>query len=265
MYRRSCALAVSALLLPALTACGNNSSSGETVETSASPTRVELAGASVRTMAAGSARFTLAVSGSVAGMSIGSQEQGTVSFKRRIAHLYRLLPGNGVPQEMIIVAPIVYTNANVVAALSDPSVRPWTRLDTRRLPSARKGVSDDIDHIRTLAYLAEGVVDARRLGPARASSPGVTHIRGLVEPARVVAHVPAEERKAIHEVIASDYIDHSFPADFWLDMHGRVVRVLVVYRTQGGGTIRVAGGFSGFGAKVALKLPPAAEIQDITP
>lgn len=216
-------------------------------------------------MAAGSARFTLAVSGAVAGMSADSQERGSVSFRRRVAHLYRLVPGNGVPQEMILVGPVEYTNANVLSALSDPSVKPWTMLDTRHLPSASKQGPDDIDHVRALAYLADGVVNSRQIEPAMGASTDLTHFRGVVVPSRVVAHVPPQERKAIGEVIAADYADHPFPADFWLDRKGRIVRVVVAYRTKGGGAIRLAGNFSGYGTRVDLKLPPEAEIQDITP
>ena len=66
-------------------------------------------------------------------------------------------------------------------------------------------------------------------------------------------------------VLGADYAARAFPADFWLDRRGRVARVQVVYRTGGGGTIRIAGAFSGFGSKVDLRLPPAAKIQDLTP
>jgi hypothetical protein len=41
--------------------------------------------------------------------------------------------------------------------------------------------------------------------------------------------------------------------------------VLVDYRTARGSRIIVDGGFSDFGSKVDLTVPPAADVQDITP
>ena len=250
----------------AFAACGGSGTGGTTTASRpASDGPAGLAGASARTIAAGSARFRLAVSGDVAGLSTGSEERGTISFGRRIARLYRLVPGNGVPQELVVIDPIVYTNANVVAALSDSAIRPWTRVDTRRLPSAGKEGPDDIDHVRALAYLSDGVADPRRVAPPSGGAPALTHFRGLVEPTRVLAHVPGPERRAMRAVLGADYAARAFPADFWLDRRGRVVRVQVVYRTSGGGRIRIAGAFTGFGSKVDLRLPPAAKIQDLTP
>ena len=63
----------------------------------------------------------------------------------------------------------------------------------------------------------------------------------------------------------NDYLPAPFAADFWLDDAGRVRRVLVDYRTAGGGRIVVDGGFSGVGTKVDLTVPPASDIQNITP
>jgi hypothetical protein len=41
--------------------------------------------------------------------------------------------------------------------------------------------------------------------------------------------------------------------------------VLVDYHTARGGRIVVDGGFSDFGAKIDLTVPPASDMQDITP
>ena len=42
-------------------------------------------------------------------------------------------------------------------------------------------------------------------------------------------------------------------------------RVLVAYRTAGGSRIVVDGGFPDFGTKIDRTVPPAHDVQDITP
>src|SRR5205085_6064250 len=125
---------------------------------SAGPARIGLPTATARTLAGSSARFSFAVSARLAGASIVSHEQGSLSFRVRQAHLYKLVPGGRVPQEVILIGPWEYTNANVEAALNDPSIRPWTKLDSRRLSArARKSQVDELAHLRSLAYLSSGV------------------------------------------------------------------------------------------------------------
>jgi hypothetical protein len=220
----------------------------------------DVAASAARTTAAGTARFTLSVSASYAGSAVRTREHGTIAFRRRRAHLYKLVPSEPVPQEQIVDGPLVYTNANVTAALSNPSVRPWTRVDTRRLPASRRGIGE-LDHVRALAYLARGLVGARTLG----ETPALVHLRGRVEPKRVLAGVPAAERAAIAAVLHADYTDAAFPAEVWLDRKGRVRRVLVSYRTAKGTRITISGSLWSFGTHVDVTPPPGRDVENVTP
>ena len=63
----------------AFAACGGSGPAGTATSSGpASDGPTGLAGASARTIAAGSARFRLAVAGDVAGLSTGSEERGTI-------------------------------------------------------------------------------------------------------------------------------------------------------------------------------------------
>jgi hypothetical protein len=245
------------LLLPVLSACGGSKHAADPVG---------FAGASSRTVASGTASFTLSIRALIAGTSVRSSERGTVSFAGHQAHFYKLVPNGGLPQEIVLDGPLTYTNANVDAAMNDPSVKPWTKLDTRRLSAAqRKKYPDELAHVRVVAYLADGVTGAKRIGIETVGGKRTTHFRGLVDPARLVAKAPAADRGAFRIAVHNDYLATPFLANFWLDDAGRVRRVVVDYRTAGGGRIIVDAGFSDFGAKVNLAVPPAKEIQDITP
>ena len=244
------------LLVPVLSACGGT-------KHVAAPS---LSGASGRTVAAKTASFTLAISAKIGSMAVQSSEAGSLSFTDLRAHFYKLVPGGGTPQEIVLNGPFAYTNANVAAALKDSSVKPWTKLDTRRVPAAQLHARpDELAHVRVVAYLANGVGNASTVGTDVIAGQAQVHYRGIVDPARVVSTAPAADRAAFRKAIANDYLAHPFPADFWVDASGRVRRVLVTYQTAQGGTIAVDGRFSDFGGKVDLTIPAASKIQDITP
>ena len=78
------------MLLPVLllAACGGGSSSSTTTGASG----LDFATASAKTIDTGSARFTLLVGAIVAGSPVQSSETGTISFSRRRAHVYKLIP-----------------------------------------------------------------------------------------------------------------------------------------------------------------------------
>jgi hypothetical protein len=249
-------LPIALLVLP-LAACGGSSKPAADVG---------MTGTTARTVAAKTANFSLLISGTIGTMSLQSSESGSVSFSDRRAHFYKLVPGGGTPQEIVLNGPYDYTNANIDAALKDSSVKPWTKLDTRRVPPAQmRAHPDELAHVRAVAYLANGVAHANKIGTDTVGGVAQVHYRGVVDPARVVAKAPAADRAALRTAVGNDYLTKPFPADFWIDDAGRVRRVLVGYRTPGGGQIIVDGRFSDFGVKLDLSIPAASRIQDITP
>jgi hypothetical protein len=243
-----------ALVALTLSACGGSSSKGD---------QVSLDGASARTAAEGTARFTLSVTADLAGTKVTADENGAVSFTHRRAHLYKLVPNSGLPQEVIVDGPYVYTNGNVQAALSDPTVKPWTKLDTRRLTASQRARQlDELAHVLAPAYLAQGVSQPHRVGVA---ADGTTQFTGRVDPARLARRVPASKRAAILAAVRSDYANRPFETSFWVDDQGRVRHVLVDYTTDKGTHFTIDATYTDFGVAVDRSLPPASAIQDISP
>jgi hypothetical protein len=218
-----------------------------------------LATATARTTAAGTARYTLSVAATFSGAVVRTQSRGSISFRARKAHVYKLEVGNPVPVEEIVDGPWSYANANVTAALADPTQKPWTKVDTRRLPPAQR--LGELDHVRALAYLSDGAGGARLVD----TDGGLTHFRGTVDPARVLLHVPAAQRAAMRVILRDDYARRPFPADFWLDRRSRLRRVRVSYETAKGTGFTLVGTFAGFGTRVDVTPPPARSTRDITP
>jgi hypothetical protein len=241
-----------ALLTAGLAACGGSAPSGQ----------VDFSEARAHTVGEGTARFTLSISATVAGARILASETGTVSFTKPRAHVYKLGSNIVVPQELIVVGPFAYTNGNVDEAMRDSNVKPWTKLDTRRLSARqRRHHLDELSHVRAIAYLPVGVARAKRIGSETVDEAKTTHFRGTVDPERLIARAPA----AIGAAVRRDYAGSPFTADFWLDRAGRLRHVRVDYRTPKGGRIIVDGGYRDFGVAVDVSLPPASSIQDISP
>ena len=251
------------LVTLALAACGGGHSTSAQPATSTVEPTTPLP---TPTSAEKSARFTLLIDAIVGGATVRSSETGTIAFHRTLAHLYKLLPGGGTPQELIVDGPFTYTNANVAVALKDRSVKPWTKLDTRRLtPRQRSSHPDELAHVRALFRLPDGVRRARRGDSIVVAGERVTRFTGEVDPARVAARTPAAERSSIAGALRNDYPVKPFLANYWLDDAKRVRRVLVAYTTTGGTEITLDGRFSEFGTTIDTTLPPAGSIQDITP
>ena len=265
LVRRALPLTATLLLAAALFAgCGGSGrrESGTTTAAPA-PAPVDVAQAGARTTGAGTARFTLTIAGSVGDLGMRADERGTVAFVRPRAHIYKLLATGGIPEELIVDGPFEYANGDIQAAMNDPSVKPWTKLDTRRLSARQRSSNgDELSHVRAPAYLIDGVAHATRIGTTPG---GLVHVRGMVDPALLAARVPAPVRAGVVAAVASDFTDRPFPADFWLDAKGRVRRVHVSYANGANGRITLDATYSGFGSPVPLGLPPASHVQDISP
>jgi hypothetical protein len=249
IVRLAVLLALSAVLVAG---CGGSSSSSE-------PEHPSFAGVHARTKAAGPARFRMLISINAGGTRITAEENGSTSFAARRAHLYKQLPGGQFPQELVVIGPYTYTNANVQAALADPSVKPWTKLDTRKLtPKQRHDQPDELAHVQAPVYLPTGVSAATYGGK---ESDGTFRFGGRVDPKRLAGSVPP----AVLTALKNDYPGGTFPATFWLDDQGRLRRVLVRYATPQGTKLTVDTTYSDFGTNVDLTLPAASKIKDISP
>lgn len=237
------------LVMLALAGCGS----------SAKKSAPDFDGVRARTTATGSAVFRYLISINAGGTRITAEENGSASFSGRRGHLYKQLPGGQFPQELVIIGPLTYSNANVQAALADPSVPPWTKLDTRRLTAKqRSSQPDELNHVLAPVYLTDGVAAA---SSGSKESDGTFRYTGSVDPARLARRVP----KSMLVAARNDFPSTRFPATFWLDADGRLTRVLVDYTTPKGTKVTVDAVYSEYGSKVDLALPAPAKIKDISP
>ena len=257
-------LALAALLLAGCGGSSSHKATSTTTTTTTTPVSApSFAAARARTTGAGPVDFKQLIEAHVGGGTVTAEENGTVSFTERRARLYKQIPGSPVPEELVMLGPFIYANANIQAALADPSVKPWTKLDTRRLTAEqRRTRPDELAHVLAPAYLADGVAVARQAGRA---ANGTTRFTGVVDPVRLARRVPRSVRASISTAVTNDYAAKPFPATFWLDDRGRIRRVRAAYRTPQGSRIIIDTSYAGFGSKVDVTLPAAGDIADVSP
>lgn len=254
--------AVPAVAVLLLAGCGRASSHQAATSTTVA-TAPSFATARARTTAAGPVDFKQLIEAHVGGGTVTAEENGTVSFTKRRAHLYKQIPGSPVPEELVLLGPFTYTNANIQAALADPTVKPWTKLDTRRLTAKERAAEpDELAHVIAPVYLADGVRKAKDTGRA---PDGTTRFTGTVDPVRLALVVPAAQRRAVATAVRNDYTTSPFPATFWLDDRGRIRRVRVAYTTAQGSRIIVDTSYTNFGASIDVSLPASGDIKNISP
>src|SRR5439155_23319943 len=131
------------------------------------------------------------------------------------------------PIELIYDGDTVYSNANAMAALANPDVRPWIR--------QRRNAThvDDVDHVRALALLATAVTDQKRLGE--------DHYRARVEPGRLDPQLRSLVRGGDQAT--------PFPAEVWLGGNGLLARGPVPYGTPAAGETAAGRASAAAGAK----------------
>jgi len=247
-----------ALTLVVLASCGGSGEHSVTVLGKPAP----FAGTVARTTASRTVRFEQRTVLTVAGSTLQAAENGAASLVARRAHVYKQLASGGIPGEIVVIGAITYTNANVQAALNDPSVPPWTKLDTRKLNAReRANQADELGHAAAPAYLADGVAAPHRV----AFFGTLTQYRGTVDPARLAKRLPASVRPWVMNAVRANYPARPFMAQFWLDQQGRARRVLVEYRTAKGSPVAIDTRYTAFGVAIDVSLPPAGEIKDVTP
>ena len=102
-------VALAALLVTAVTACGGSGKHAATTTTVlAKP--ATFPGAVARTVAPRTAFFKQETEVTLGSQSLDAAEQGTISFVERKARIFKQLTSGGVPGEIVVIGPITYAN-----------------------------------------------------------------------------------------------------------------------------------------------------------
>jgi len=242
--RRS-ALALAALPL-AVTACGGSKST-LSVTLSQDPAAA-VKSAALKTAAAGTEQLTMngrVVSG---GQIVQIDGSGSFDTKAHLGSLHATLSAGGIDGTLDEVSKgtAIYVKSDLLSTLL-PAGKQWIKLDLGALARAR-GVNASAllseDPSLALEQL-QSLSGVTKVGTEQVAGVATTRYHATIDVSKLPGTVKAG----------------SAAYDVWVGDDGYVHRVRTVI-ASGGSKATVTTGFSGFGAKVTVEVPPAAKTVD---
>jgi hypothetical protein len=254
-----------------LAACGGDEASVGTGDNA-------VAAAAEKTLAEGSASFTLAADIEVSAFGRnakgGFTGDGEFDFDDTKGH-YTLdlsdlggqlgLPGS-VTGDVLRDGDVVYLNFPLLGILF-PNVKEWIKLELgsdSQLAGFDLGrFAEVVDPSLYLSYLEAATGEADEVGSEDVGGVQTTHYKTEIDLEQARDTAPESQRSTIDALIASG--TETLPADVWIDQDGLVRKLMFEYSGSGGvGVSSVSMELSDFGVGVALDLPSADEVTDVS-
>lgn len=208
---------------------------------------------------------------------------GLVDAKARRGHItLDLSKVPGLPndigarkQEVIFEQFTMYMRSPMFSA-GLPKGKQWLKIDFIK---AGKAAGIDLgavaqqgqDPTQALRYLKATSGDVKRIGTQTVRGVSTTHYKATIDFNRYADSVPAKDRASVRRTmrqIVKLAGSSTFPMEVWIDKDGVVRRMRQQIRTLVApgirGTIDQRIELFDFGTRVAVRLPPADEVQDAT-
>ncbi|MGH9226664.1 MAG: hypothetical protein ACRD2W_23400, partial [Acidimicrobiales bacterium] len=224
-----------------------------------------------KTAAAGSARVTLNVALSGAGVSAAVTGDGVLDLDERRGALNLDLGslGSSLGGSRSVEAVLDRGGLFVKLPALLTAAKPWLKVDLAAL-SAPAGINlgplgqlKSADPAQALAFLKGAASDVKKVGTETVREASTTHYRGTMNLRDAAAALPAEASKTVDDVAAA-LGTTTIGADVWLDDEGRMRKMRFGVDAGGGG----AGGsvefeMYDFGVAADVRMPPAEQVTDL--
>lgn len=274
-------LAVPVAAAALLAGCGSSSNSpgtGSNVGTNA------IARAAYVSNAASGYRFTItlqegapSLGGQVSGTGSGSFGVASRSGQLALKLSVPALGANGrLALHEVIAGQNVYLQLPSLIASRIPGGRPWIRMNLSKLAgvsglSSLTGAGGSSNPAQFLQYLrAASTGGVKNLGSATVDGISTTHYHGAITLSKVAGLVPAAQRQAAAQGIASlQKLTKltTLPVDVYVDGKNLVRRLALSYKaTVAAQTVSTAVrlDFIAYGPQPAPAIPPAGQVTDLT-
>ena len=248
---------------------------------SGAPTADPVAQAATKTRDAGSSRVELTTTVASAGRRMTFAGKGVLDYRRDRGTLsfdFSQLAGGRV--EMRYDAKVLYVRMPQLRTML-PHGKSWLKVDVEALArGAGLGTLDQVrgqDPAQLLDYLHSLDAKPTDVGRERVRGVDTTHYRARVSLEKALdeglKRLPEAKRRAAERELRTMMESigaETMPVDAWIDGDGRVRRVKTTYslRLPAGQvattSIATVVDFFDFGARVAVKAPPAAATFDVT-
>jgi hypothetical protein len=254
---RSIALMLSLAALGALAGCGSSDALNPDV----------VAQAADRTAAAGGARLTL----TVAAQGQNLTGTGFLDTKGRKGRMHFQLPQNAGAMDLVFVNRVLYMHLPAALTKQLPGGRPWLKLDLEKA-LRKQGVdlgslqsTSNTDPTQVLDNL-RGAGDVKRVGDEKVRGTPTTHYKATIDLRKAAEKAPAAQRDAARrsvEQLEKLAGTTTIPAEVWIDKQSRLRRMSIRQNVKGQ-PFAMTMDLYDFGAREAIKPPPASQTKDIT-
>jgi hypothetical protein len=225
-----------------------------------------VAQAADKTASAGGMRLAMTVS------SQGQTLNGDGFFdpKGRKGRISLNLPqGNGT-MDMVFLSRVIYMHLPDALTKQIPGGKSWLKVDLEKALKA-KGIdlgalqsTSSNDPAQQLDQL-RGAGDVKKVGSEKVRGTDTTHYKATIDLRKAADRAPAAQRDAARRSVESVIKltgQSTIPLDAWLDQQGRARRI-AVKQTVGGHSVAETMDLYDFGAREAIKAPPASETKDV--
>jgi hypothetical protein len=270
---------MTALAAVLLAACGGRGQTSEQPQAAAAgspPGAIALAAA--KTLAAGTAKTTVAIHETAHGTTAtGEGVLDAGSGRIQLA----VVDDAGEPGSIVFDRTTAYVRLPADEASDLPAGKPWLRIDLmsvvnaadRRLQALAK--TSGVDPVHAFAFLGGFGGDTRAVGEETLRGRPTTHYRGMIDLRRAISLEDAKQPAARDPQVQMHLrqtmrmaMSPSFPADVWIDAKGRLCKLRYEFRVRGKdgkdasriGTVE----FHDFGLPVAIQLPPTGQVFDLS-
>src|SRR6266540_3896127 len=261
--------AVVAIAVLILVGCGGSGSSRSSASTTVgrqSP-EVALAEAARRTLAEGTARYSLDLLTNVQGLASSTAKGiGAIDFKKSCSQLDMTFEASGQKLAFSVIYDHGILYEKLPPELGGTPSKPWIKLDLSDVLGGKGGAGAQFNPnepggIVALIYGAGGVTEA---GTETVRGVRATHYKGSLDPKRAAERLPPEYKERYMDSLHAIGAAGPMPAEHWVDDHGLIRRIQLSGKATVQGkqsTTRTTIEYFDFGTPVDIKLPPASQIQ----
>ena len=226
-----------------------------------------VAQAADKTASAGGAKLVMTVS--AAGQRVNAN--GFIDTRGQKGRMSMTLPQAQGAIDMVFIKRVIYMHLPDALQRRVAGGASWLKLDFDRALRA-KGIdlsafqngstsnpSQQLDQLR-------GAGDVKRVGTDTIRGAPTTHYKTTIDLRKAADRTPADRRAAAQrsvEQLIKLSGTRTFPAEAWIDKQGRLRRMKMAFKVKGQSLAMTMDLFD-FGAREAIKAPPASDTKDVT-
>jgi hypothetical protein len=265
--------AVAAIAALALVGCDSSggarsaSKGGQAATTLRQSPEKALAEAARKTLAQGTAHYTLELHSTIQGLAPArAMGMGSIDFKHNCSQLNMTFESSGRSFAFSVIYDRGVLYERLPPELGGKSAKPWIKLDLSDVLSGRGGANaqlnaNDPGSIVAFLYGAGGITQD---GTEVVRGVTTTHYMGRLDPKRAAAQLPPEYSDQYMDLLDRIGASGPTPADLWVDGQSLIRRIQLrgkatVQGRQSTTTTTIE--YFDFGAVVEIELPPADQVQ----